>query len=142
MNLVSFLPPPLRRLVLYAICGGGGVLLDFAAYTLLVTAGVWYQLANAIGYALGTILSFLLNRSITFGVLDAPVRRFMSFAGVALVGYLASSVVLWALVEQAHVNVLIAKVATLGVVLITQFTLNSIITFRRGAATTTSQGNS
>ena len=141
MNLISFLPAPLRRLVLYAICGGGGVLLDLTSYTLLVTLGVWYQFANVIGYALGTMLSFILNRSITFGVLDAPVRRFMSFASVALVGYAASSVVLWALVEQVHLNALIAKVITLGVVLVTQFTLNTLVTFRRSAETKPSQGS-
>ena len=140
MKLLEFLPPGLRRLFLYALCGGSGVVLDFAAYSLLVMGGAWYQLANIVGYALGTVLSFFLNRAITFGVMDAPVRRFMSFAGVAFIGYLISSVILWALVEQAHVNPLIAKIITLGVVLITQFTLNSVVTFRRSAKAGPTQG--
>lgn len=128
--MLKALPEPLKRLVLYAVCGGCGVALDFAVYTALLSFGLWYQGANLIGYAAGTVLSFLLNRVITFRVLDAPVRRFATFALVAAIGYLLSAAALWVLVSQLHIDPLLAKLCTLALVLAAQFSLNSLITFR------------
>lgn len=134
MNIVDRLPPGLRKLVLYAVCGGSGVALDFSVYSLLVLGGTWYQLANIVGYALGTCLSFFLNRSITFGVRDAPVRRFLSFITVAAFGYLVSTGLLWAMVDVFHVDPVISKILTLFAVLAIQFSLNVRITFRSNAS--------
>lgn len=134
MSIVDRLPPGIRKLVLYAVCGGSGVALDFAVYSLLVLGGSWYQLANMAGYALGTCLSFFLNRAITFGVRDAPVRRFLSFITVAALGYLVSTGLLWAMVDVFHVDPVISKILTLFAVLVIQFSLNMRITFRSDAS--------
>jgi putative flippase GtrA len=128
------MPPNLRRLVTYAICGGCGVALDFVMYTGLVRLGVWYQFANLSSYLCGTILSFFLNRSFTFNVQDAPFRRFISFLAVAGLGYTVSSALLWALVEKLEVNAISAKAITLIVVFGVQYTLNSLLTFRKRLA--------
>ncbi len=124
------LPPGLRRFVLYAFCGGIAAAADFSVYAALFAFGLWYQGANIAGYATGTIVSFLLNRAITFQVKDAPLRRLLTFIGVACVGYLSSSSALWFLVERLHVDELIAKILSLVVVVVVQFTLNSLVTFR------------
>jgi len=132
--LLNRLPPGLRRLFLYGLCGGSGAALDFAVYAALIHfMGVWYQAANIAGYICGTLLSFVLNRAITFQVMDAPWRRLATFFAVAGVGYLSSSATLWLLVERAHMNELLAKIAALVVVVAVQFTLNSLITFRTRA---------
>jgi putative flippase GtrA len=120
-----------RRFALYAICGGSGVLVDLGLYTTLVLAGVGYQLANAAGYAMGTLLSFVLNRHYTFRVYDSPLRRMALFFGIAGTGYLISTALLWVLIEHLHLNPLTAKLVTLGVVLVVQFSGNRAITFRR-----------
>lgn len=134
--LLDKLPPPLRRFALYAICGGSGVALDFLTYSALVYFGLWYQAANIIGYAAGTLLSFVLNRAITFQVMDAPLKRLASFLGVAAIGYAVSSVALWALVERMGVNAIIAKAAVLVLVVLIQFSINSTITFRKSKEST------
>ena len=108
-------------------------------YSLLVIGGTWYQLANIIGYALGTCLSFFLNRAITFGVRDAPVRRFLSFISVAAFGYLVSTAALWAMVDVFHLDPLFSKVVTLFVVLAIQFSLNSLVTFRSASTASSSK---
>ncbi len=133
------LPPGLRRLVLYGICGGSGVALDFITFSTLVYIGVYYQAANAIGYASGTGLSFILNRRYTFDVRDAPWRRFVLFASVAFVGYCLSSAVLWLLVSHLRLPPIPAKVITLALVLIVQFGLNTTVTFRCRLATRPSE---
>lgn len=120
-----------RKFVLYAICGGSGVLLDFATYTALLAMGIGYQPANACGYAMGTLLSFALNRHFTFQTYDNPLRRLALFFAAAGVGYLISVGMLWLLIERAAFNPLVAKIAVLGVVLVVQFSLNRAITFRR-----------
>ncbi len=130
IEMFERLPPGLRRFVLYVLCGGSGFTLDFALYSLLIYWGVWYQGANVVGYAAGTLLSFVLNRAITFRVMDAPLRRLATFFAVAFVGYVLSSLALFGMVDGLGIHPLIAKVLSLVVVVATQFTLNTLITFR------------
>jgi len=120
----------IRQLLLYAICGGTGVLTDLAIYTALVQNDINYQAANAAGYAAGTLASFFLNRHFTFKVYDRALQRLVLFFGAAFVGYLISSALLWALVSAAHIHPLPSKLATLVVILVLQFSLNRAITFR------------
>jgi len=134
---LDVLPPSLRRLVLYTICGGSGVALDFGIFSTLVFLGVYYQAANAVGYASGTVLSFILNRRYTFDVRDAPWRRFAMFVGVACFGYGLSSAALWLLVSSIQLPPIPAKVITLALVLVVQFSLNSIVTFASAASRNT-----
>lgn len=118
------------QFVLYALCGGTGVVLDLGLFWLLTGAGVGYQAANLAGYATGTLASFLLNRHFTFQTYDDTWRRMSLFFGTAAVGYAVSALVLWLLVEKQGVDPLAAKVATLFLVLILQFSLNRAVTFR------------
>lgn len=120
----------LVQLLLYAICGGTGVLLDLALFWLLTGSGLGYQSANLVGYASGTLASFLLNRHYTFQTYDDPWRRLALFLGTAAVGYAASALALWLLVERAGLEPFMAKLATLFLVLVIQFSLNRAVTFR------------
>ena len=129
--MLEHLPPPLRRFVLYSFCGGLGAALDTLVFAGLTALGVWYQWANVAGYASGTLLSFGLNRAITFGVLDAPLRRMATFFAVATLGYLSSAVTLWLMIERLGVGAIAAKLLSLVVVVAVQFSLNSAITFRQ-----------
>lgn len=128
--MLDWLPPPMRRLALYALCGGLGASLDTLVFWALNNAGVWYQAANVAGYAAGTLLSFVLNRTITFKIYDAPLRRLITFFGVATVGFLSSAATLWVLIEQLNMQALPSKLLSLVVVVAVQFTLNSLVTFR------------
>lgn len=119
-----------RKFFLYAACGGAGVLADLAVYAALLHFGIGYQKANLTGYLLGTLLSFTLNRRFTFGIYDQTLRRLALFFGVAAFGYGVSTLLLWILVEAGDLHPLIAKLLTLPVVLLVQFTLNRSITFR------------
>ncbi len=130
-NILSVLPPNLRQFALYVLCGGSGVMLDFTIYSALVASGVWHHAANIAGYVAGTLLSFVLNRAITFNVLDATLRRLVAFLGVATLGYLCSTLVLILLVDMLGMNQFLSKAVSIVVVIAVQFTLNSHFTFRR-----------
>ena len=55
------------QFVKFGIVGVSNTLIAFAVYTLLLKVfGVWYLAASAIGFVLGAINGFLLNRRWTF----------------------------------------------------------------------------
>jgi len=117
------------QFILYCLCGGIGVTTDYAVYYVAITQGVWYQGANVLGYISGTLVSFFLNRIFTFGVRDQMVRRLFFFLGVATIGFSASAMLLWLLVDVAHIDARWAKLLTLPLVVVLQFSLNRRITF-------------
>lgn len=120
-----------RKIILYAICGGGGVALDLLLFSLLIHLRVPYQYANASGYLAGTLLSFALNRVITFNKRDKTGARLVSFLVVAALGYGASALLLWLLIENFGMTPILAKLATLFFVLAFQYSLNRFVTFRK-----------
>ena len=117
------------QFLLYCLCGGIGVTTDYFVYYAAFTSGVWYQTANVFGYLSGTIVSFFLNRKITFGVPDKLTHRLAMFLGVATIGFSASAFMLWLLVDVMSVDARVAKLLTLPVVVILQFSLNRQFTF-------------
>src|SRR5271157_3531173 len=71
--------PLLVQFIKFGIVGISNTLLTFAVYTLLLKVfGVWYLAASAIGFTVGAINGFLLNRRWTFrdhvGDALTPVR--------------------------------------------------------------------
>ncbi|MBO9170452.1 GtrA family protein [Rhizobium sp. L245/93] len=119
----------MMQFLLYCICGGIGVSTDYLVYYLSINWGLWYQSANVLGYLCGTVISFCLNRIITFNARDKIAQRFAIFLTVAAVGFTASAMILWFLVGHMNVDEKIAKLLTLPVVVVIQFMLNRRITF-------------
>ncbi|MYM68837.1 GtrA family protein [Pseudoduganella sp. FT55W] len=119
----------MRQFILYCLCGGLGVSTDYLVFFLSVTAGLWYQGANLLGYLAGTLLSFALNRVLTFGMRDRVAQRLAMFLGVAAIGFGASAALLALLVDVLHFDPRIAKLLTLPMVVVLQFTLNRKLTF-------------
>ena len=122
-----------RQFILYCLCGGTGVMTDMLVYYFASHAGMGVQAANAMGYMAGTLISFVLNRVITFGVRDSAGKRLALFFMVAGLGYLASSTLLWLLVNGLTMDKFLAKALTLPLVVALQFGLNRKITFRTSA---------
>lgn len=121
---------PLARFLSYTIFGGMGAALDFGLFTALLWSGVWAQGANAAGYLAGTLLSFFLNRALTFQTRDKPVVRLMMFLAVGFVGFSVSALALWSGMTWLGLDPIVAKLIAMGLVLVVQFTLNSLFTFR------------
>lgn len=119
----------MRQFILYCLCGGIGVCTDYFIFYSVLNFGLWYQGANLLGYLGGTLVSFFLNRKITFSIQDKVVRRLAIFLGVAAIGFSASVVLLWLMVDVILFDPKIAKLLTLPVVVILQFSLNRQITF-------------
>jgi putative flippase GtrA len=79
-------------------------------------------------------MSFALNRIFTFGMRDRALQRLAMFLMVAGIGFAASALLLWLLVDLANVDARIAKLITLPMVVVLQFSLNRRITFKANPA--------
>jgi putative flippase GtrA len=120
-----------RRLVLYCLIGSTGATLDFLIYSSLVKwGGMHPQMANAVGYASGTALSFTLNALFNFKTRDWLPLRLLSFFGVAFLGWAASAGVLYVTINVLGWNKYVAKLATMVVAVLLQYNLNRLISFR------------
>jgi putative flippase GtrA len=120
-----------RRFVLYCIIGASGATLDFGIYSALVKFGAYYQVANAVGYASGTLLSFGLNALFNFKTHDRLPLRFLSFCSVAFVGWLSSAGILYVTVGRLGLGKYVAKLITMGVAVLLQYNLNRLVSFRK-----------
>ena len=124
-------PTVLVQFVKFGIVGISNTLITFAVYTVLLKVfGVWYLAASAIGFIVGAINGFLLNRRWTFAdhVGDAytPVRW-----GIVQTGGLGLNLgLLYLLVHDASIDKLLAQAIATVVVTVTTFLVNRAWTFR------------
>jgi putative flippase GtrA len=132
VNKLSAMIGRYRTFLTYCLIGGSGVLLDMTVYSLLIgLAGIGYQWANALGYLSGTMLSFVLNSRYNFRVQDRLLSRFFLFLLVALLGFATSAVALNVLIERFGFDRYLSKMATLVAVVLIQYNLNRLVSFRR-----------
>jgi putative flippase GtrA len=121
-----------RQFLVYCLIGISGVSVDFIAYAVMVKGfSVHHQLANAFGYVLGTTNNFFLNVRFNFKTTDRVLNRFLSFQAVGLVGLITSAGILWLLVDRLRLGELEAKLISLVVVVLLQYNLNRLISFRK-----------
>jgi putative flippase GtrA len=121
-----------RQFFLYCLIGASGATLDFLVYSAIVKwGGGHYQIANAIGYASGTALSFILNSRFNFKTSDWMLLRLACFFGVATLGWSASASLLQITVGSFGWNKYLAKLMTIFVTVLLQYNLNRLLSFRK-----------
>ena len=90
----------LTQLVKYSLVGASNTLITFVVYVSLMAAGVDYLLASAIGYAVGSANSYLLNYRWTFDARGVSHRQTLSrFAVVQGFGISSNLGLIYALVD-------------------------------------------
>jgi putative flippase GtrA len=123
------------QFIKFGIVGVSNTLIALAVYTVLLKVfGVWYLAASAIGFALGAVNGFLLNRRWTFSghVGDAltPVR----WGVVQSCGLALNEGLLYVFVDDARLDKLIAQVCATAIVTVLTFVANRAWTFRGASA--------
>jgi putative flippase GtrA len=119
-----------REFVYYAVIGLSGVVLDFVLFVLLTRVfGIDPLLSNFISISAGIINNFLLNVRFTFKVTDHLWHRFALFYGVGFLGIVLSEILLSGFHYGLGLSDVVAKLATLPVILVFQFVLNKFISF-------------
>jgi putative flippase GtrA len=119
------------QFVKFGIVGVSNTALTFVIYTVLVKGfDVWYLAASAIGFAVGAVNGFLLNRRWTFrehtGDSLTPVRWFV----VQGCGLLLNLALVYLLVDGANLDKLVGQAIATVVVVVLTFFANRAWTFR------------
>ena len=123
--------PVVVQFVKFGIVGVSNTVLAFAIYTVLLKVfGVWYLGASAIGFAVGAVNGFLLNRRWTFaghvGDSLTPVRwGVVQGCGLAL-----NETLLYLFVDGAGVEKLLGQAFATMIVTVVTFFVNRAWTFR------------
>jgi putative flippase GtrA len=123
--------PVVVQFIKFGIVGVSNTLLSFAIYTVLLKVfGVWYLAASAIGFIIGAVNGFLLNRRWTFAghVGDAltPVRwGVVQGCGLAL-----NLGLLYLFVDGAGIEKLLGQALATAIVTVVTFLVNRAWTFR------------
>jgi putative flippase GtrA len=120
----------------FGIVGVSNTVLAFAVYTLLLKVfGVWYLASSAIGFVLGAVNSFLLNRRWTFhghvGDAFTPVR----WSVVQGCGLGLNEGLLYVFVRGAGLDKLLGQAFATAAVTVLTFAANRAWTFRVQPAT-------
>jgi putative flippase GtrA len=118
----------------FGIVGVSNTLLAFAVYTVLLKVfGVWYVAASGIGFAVGAVNGFLLNRRWTFrehvGDALTPVR----WAIVQTCGLGLNLGLVYLFVHDFGLDELVGQIPTTAIVTVLTFAANRSWTFRTPA---------
>jgi putative flippase GtrA len=123
--------PVMIQFVKFGIVGVSNTLLFLAIYTLLLKVfGVWYLAASGIGFTVGAVNGFLLNRRWTFqehvGDALTPVRWGVVQGG----GLLLNLGLVYVCVEDFGLDKLVGQAIAIVVVVVVTFVANRTWTFR------------
>jgi putative flippase GtrA len=123
--------PLIVQFLKFGIVGISNTVLAFAVYTLLIKVfGVWYVAASGIGFAVGAVNGFLLNRRWTFkehtGDALTPVR----WAVVQSCGLGCNLGLVYLFVSGAGLDELVGQAFATVIVTVLTFAVNRSWTFR------------
>lgn len=115
----------------FGIVGVSNTIIAFAAYTIMLKVfGVWYVAASGIGFAVGAINGFLLNRRWTFrehvGDALTPVR----WGIVQTCGLGLNLGLVYLFVDGLGMDKLVGQIPATAIVTVVTFTVNRAWTFR------------
>lgn len=122
------------QLTRYAIVGVGVNALFFVAYLGLTTAGVGHIAAMTTTYALGTVVSFALNKEWTFRSRDALSGPLLRFVAVYSLGYGVNFTGLRILVDRLNLPHQASQAALIVLVAAILFLLQRNWVFRRSSS--------
>jgi putative flippase GtrA len=123
--------PVVLQFVKFGTVGVSNTLLTFLVYTLLLKVfGVWYLAASAIGFAVGAVNGFLLNRRWTFRGHVGDALTPLRWTVVQTSGLGLNEALLYMWVAGVGLDKLVAQAFATGIVTIVTFLANRAWTFR------------
>jgi putative flippase GtrA len=115
----------------FGIVGVANTLLTFAVYTVLLKVfGVWYLAASGIGFAVGAVNGFLLNRRWTFREHSGDALTPVRWAIVQSCGLALNLGLVYLFVHDIGLDKLVGQIPATAIVTVLTFTVNRSWTFR------------
>ena len=123
--------PIVAQFVKFGTVGVSNTLITFALYTVLVKVfGVWYIAASGIGFAVGAVNGYLLNRSWTFRGHAGGSSTAVRWMIVQGCGLLVNLALVYVFVSRAGLDKLIGQAMATSIVVVLTFFVNRRWTFR------------
>lgn len=120
----------MKQLLRFAAVGVVNTALGYAViFACMYLVGLGAVTSNVIGYAVGLIVSYLLNRSFTFRSAAPPRREIIRFVAIFLLAYLANLATLVLLIRHAGVHEGVAQLIAGVVYFALSFVLNKYYVF-------------
>jgi dolichol-phosphate mannosyltransferase len=121
-----------EHLVWFFFVGAVSSLVDIALlYYFCESLGIWYVPAAVLSYSAGILVSYRLNKFLTFHDHTRDyLHQFATFAAISISCLLVNVVIIWLLVEIASLNYLAAKVIATICAFFWNYYGQSRITFR------------
>ncbi len=120
-----------RQFIAFALVGVVASLAHYSALVALVEFALWPAVPAAlVGYVIGGVISYMLNRRHVFAGSDRPHREATwRFAAVAFLGFCLTFVAMRLFVDQWRAPYLAAQVVTTCLVMFVSFFANRVWTF-------------
>ncbi len=120
------------RFIRFGIVGASGMIVDFGVTWLCKEKLRWNKyVSNSLGFILAASNNYFWNRLWTFHSESVEiVREYSTFVLIALVGLGLNNLIIWLLHEKAHLNFYLSKLIAIGCVMIWNFSMNYVFTFR------------
>jgi putative flippase GtrA len=125
--------PIVRQIVKYGLVGASNTVLTFVTYTVLEKlVGINYLIALPLGYGVGSLNSYILNRHWTFRAGDiAHTTAGTRFAIVQAIAIAANELLLYVFVHHLGIDKIAAQAILTVPVLAVTFVANRWWTFAR-----------
>jgi putative flippase GtrA len=124
--------PAVVQWLRFATVGGSNTLLSWCLYAGLVRVGVHYLLASSVGFAVGALNSYALNRRWTFRSRGRRLPEALRFGVVQCVGLAVDVWLLYALVHGVGIYHLLAQALVFPAASALTFLLSRHWAFARG----------
>lgn len=108
-------------------------LVGYAAYLIITAAGVMPMLAVTILFSMGTVVSFLGNRTYTFRKSSAQKRAGLKYATVYFLGYILNLSILFVFVDRVGLPHQAVQAAAILIVAVVLFVLSKWYVFSNGS---------
>jgi putative flippase GtrA len=121
-----------RTFFTYIIFGGLATIFVWGIFYLSTyTFEYNYLLSTLLGFSVGSIVNFSLNKYINFKNRYQKIKyQFALFLVIAIIGLGISFFIMWNFVGVLHFDKMISRILTTGIVLIYNFLGHKYITFR------------
>ena len=117
----------LKQFLRYNFVGLINTVVGFGLIVLLMYMGIDAVLSNAIGYGIGAILSYFLNKKYTFAYKNYSMRVAIKFFAVLGMAYLLNYMALMILLP--HINPYAAQVASAVIYTLSAFLMMKFLVF-------------
>lgn len=94
-----------------------------------------YLLANSLSYAIAVVINYIFNKKYVFktegSVANSTRIEFIKFVFVRIVSLFADNVLLYLIVDVIKIDLLIGKILSSVIIILSTFVLNKIFVFKK-----------